>query len=289
MFRIMLFLATNFAILLVLGFFLNVILPAFGIHLSGNASLLAFAAVLGIGGAFVSLLLSKWLAIRSTGAKVIEQPRSESEVWLVDTVSRFARDARIGMPQVAIFDSPQPNAFATGANRNKALVAVSTGLLHNMSKSEVEAVVGHEISHVANGDMITMTLVQGVLNTFVIFFARIIGRIIDNALSRGESNGFGFGYFMAVMVAEIVLGILASIIVMWFSRWREFRADAGGANLAGRSNMISALKRLQSLQNQESDLPGELAAFGIRGKSAFSKLFMSHPPLTARIERLSQY
>lgn len=288
MFRIMLFIATNFAILIVLGFFLNVVLPAFGIHLSGNASLLVFAAVLGIGGAFVSLLLSKWLALRSTGAQVIKEPRSQTEIWIFDTVARFARDAKIGMPEIAIYDSPQPNAFATGANRNNALVAVSTGLLNSMSKEEVEAVIGHEVSHVANGDMITLTLVQGVLNTFVIFFARIIGRIIDNAISRGESNGFGIGYFICVMVAEVILGILASIIVMWFSRWREFRADAGGAELAGRSNMISALKRLQSLQNQESDLPGELAAFGIRGKSALSKLFMSHPPLSERIARLSQ-
>lgn len=289
MFRIMLFIATNFAILMVLGFFLNVVLPAFGIHLSGNASLLVFAAVLGIGGAFVSLLLSKWLALRSTGAQVIKEPRSQTEIWIFDTVARFARNAKIGMPEIAIYDSPQPNAFATGANRNNALVAVSTGLLNSMSKEEVEAVIGHEVSHVANGDMITLTLVQGVLNTFVIFFARIIGRIIDNAISRGESNGFGIGYFICVMVAEVILGILASIIVMWFSRWREFRADAGGAELAGRSNMISALKRLQSLQNQESDLPGELAAFGIRGKSALSKLFMSHPPLSERIARLSQH
>jgi heat shock protein HtpX len=286
--RIALFLATNLAILVVLSIVANVLgldryLAVRGGSLEG---LLAFAAVFGFGGAFISLAISKWMAKRAMGVRVIDQPRSASESWLVETVRRQAQTAGIGMPEVGIFDSPEPNAFATGASRNKSLVAVSTGLLQRMNQNEVEAVLGHEISHVANGDMVTLTLIQGVVNTFVIFLSRIIGNIVDRTVFRSE-NGRGPAYFIAVIASEIVLGILASMIVAWFSRYREFRADRGGAQLAGRTNMIGALERLKAAHEP---LPAQLAAFGISsgdGPRGFQRLFMSHPPLNERIAALN--
>jgi len=287
--RVLLFVATNLAIVVVLGVVLNVILPALGIRVGGQGALLVFAFVLGMGGAFISLAISKWLALRSTGARVIERPRNRTEQWLLETVRRQAKQAGIGMPDVAIYASPEPNAFATGMKRNDALVAVSTGLLEAMRAEEAEAVLGHEVSHIANGDMVTMTLLQGVLNTFVIFLARIIANAISGFLGRGEQGGgLGFlGYFAVVIVAEIVLGILASIIVMAFSRYREFRADAGGARLAGRERMIAALQRLKSA-HEPSHLPDQLAAFGINGGGRMGRLFMSHPPIDERIAALSR-
>jgi heat shock protein HtpX len=286
--RIGLFLATNLAILVVFGFVMNLIEPwlrAQGIDYN-LAVTLVFALLFGMGGAFISLLMSKKIALMSTGAKVIKQPSSEVERWLVSTVERQAREAGIGMPDVAIYDAAEPNAFATGASRNKSLVAVSTGLLRAMRKNEVEAVLAHEVSHVANGDMITMTLLQGVLNTFVLLLSRILGQIIDRAIFRSE-RGYGPGYFLVVIVLQVVLGILASIIVMAFSRWREFRADAGGARLSGRQNMIAALERLRQSQ-QPGQLPEAVEAFGIRGRvgEGFKRLFMSHPPLEERIRAL---
>jgi heat shock protein HtpX len=285
--RIMLFLATNLAILVVLSIVANVLgldryLGARGGSLGG---LLVFAALFGFGGAFISLAISKWMAKRAMGVQVIEQPRNSTEIWLVDTVRRQAQAAGIGMPEVGIFESPEPNAFATGASRNKSLVAVSTGLLQRMNQNEVEAVLGHEISHVANGDMVTLTLIQGVVNTFVIFLSRIIGNIVDRTLFRSE-DGRGPAYFISVIVSEIVLGIGASMIVAWFSRYREFRADRGGAQLAGRTNMIGALERLKAAHEP---LPAQLAAFGIAsgdGPRGFQRLFMSHPPLNERIAAL---
>jgi heat shock protein HtpX len=236
-------------------------------------------AVFGMGGSFISLWMSKWMAKRSVGACVIESPRNRDEQWLIDTVRQQAESAGIGMPEVAIYDSPEINAFATGANRNNALVAVSSGLLRQMTADEAEAVLGHEISHVANGDMVTLTLIQGVLNTFVYFFARLVAQMIN----RGNNNAFV--YLMTVMAFQAIFGVLASIIVMAFSRYREFRADAGGANLAGRQKMIGALQRLQGKQ-AESQLDGQLTAFGISGKPAFAELFMTHPPLARRIAAL---
>jgi heat shock protein HtpX len=287
--RVLLFLATNLAIMIVLSVSLRLlgvesILDQQGVDLNLN-SLLIFAAVFGMGGSFISLAMSKWVAKRSTGAHVIEQPANATEKWLVDTVRRQAERAGIGMPEVAIFDSPAPNAFATGARRNASLVAVSTGLLQRMDKDEVEAVLAHEISHVANGDMITLTLIQGVVNTFVIFFARVIGHFVDRVILKNE-RGHGIGFMVASFVAEMVLGVLASTIVMWFSRQREFRADAGGASLAGRQKMISALERLK--QGVTEPLPDQLAAFGIAGGmgDGLKKLFLSHPPLDERIEAL---
>jgi heat shock protein HtpX len=250
--------------------------------------LLAFAAVIGFTGSFISLAMSKWMAKRSTGAVVIEQPRSAAEQWLVETVRRQAKQAGIGMPEVAIYESPDINAFATGMNRNNALVAVSTGLLSNMRQDEAEAVLGHEITHVANGDMVTLTLIQGVVNTFVIFLARVAGFVVDSFLRRDqESSGPGIGYWVTSIVAEIVLGILASMIVMWFSRQREFRADAGGARLAGRGKMIAALEALKRA-HEPAALPNQMAAFGINGGigSGLKRLFMSHPPLDERIAAL---
>jgi heat shock protein HtpX len=285
--RIFLFLLTNLAVVLVLSviahlFGLDQYLSARGGDLGG---LLAFAALFGFGGALISLFLSKWMAKRTMGVVVIETPNTAQEQWLVNAVRAHAERVGIAMPEVGIFESPQPNAFATGANRNKALVAVSTGLLQNMRQNEVDAVLGHEIAHVANGDMVTLTLIQGVVNTFVIFFARIIGGIVDKALN-GDRGGRGMGYFVAVMVAEMVLGVLASVIVLWFSRQREFRADAGGAHLAGRENMIAALERLK--QGVEAPLPDQMRAFGIGGgtSSGLGRLFMSHPPLDERIAAL---
>jgi len=252
-----------------------------GLNLQG---LLVFAAMFGFGGAFISLFISKWMAKRSTGAHVIEVPANMTERWLVDTVRRQAERAGIGMPEVAIYDAPDVNAFATGWNRNDALVAVSTGLLNNMSQEEAEAVLGHEVSHIANGDMVTLTLIQGVVNTFVIFISRVIGYIVDRVLLKNE-KGEGMGFFVATMIAEVVLGVLASMVVAWFSRQREFRADAGGASLAGREKMIAALERLK-VNHEQTALPSSISAFGISGGGAMMKLFMSHPPLDERIEAL---
>jgi len=277
--RIFLFVATNFAILIVLGIVLSILMPALGLDQSSYGGLLFMCAVFGMGGSFISLLMSKFIAKRSVGAYVIEQPRNQNETWLVDTVKNQAQLAGIGMPEVAVYDSPEINAFATGANRNNALVAVSTGLLRNMTADEAEAVLGHEISHIANGDMVTLTLIQGVLNTFVYFFARVVANIVN----RGSNSAMA--YFMTVMAFQVVFGVLASTIVMWFSRYREFRADSGGAQLAGREKMIAALERLQSNQ-MDSQLNGQLVAFGISGKRAFAELFMSHPPLEKRIAAL---
>lgn len=283
--RVMLFLGTNLAILLVLGVFLNVILPMLGIQLGNTAGLLVIALAFGMGGSFISLQMSKWLAKRSTGAQVIENPRSPMERWLVDTVSRLASQANIPMPEVAVFQSNSINAFATGASKSSSLVAVSTGMLQQMSQDEQEAVLAHEIAHIANGDMVTMALVQGVLNTFVIFLARIIAQAISAFVARGNENGQGLGfiaYIGVVFVLEMVLGVLASIIAMWFSRQREYRADAGSARLVGSHKMIAALQRLK--QSTEPELDGQLVAFGINGKK--SELFASHPSLDNRIEAL---
>jgi len=245
-------------------------------------SLLIFAAVMGMGGSFISLAISKWTAKRSVGAEVIETPRNEGERWLVETVRRQAQQAGIGMPEVAIYNSPDVNAFATGMNKNNALVAVSTGLLQSMTREEAEAVLGHEVSHVANGDMVTLALIQGVVNTFVMFLSRVIGYLVDKIVFKTE-RGQGPAFFVTMIIAEMVLGILASIIVMWFSRQREFRADRGGANLAGRQKMINALQRLQ--QAHPEPLPEKMAAFGISGHNGggLKRLFMTHPPLEERI------
>lgn len=288
--RILLFVGTNLAVLVVLGIVMTLLEPwlvAQGINVNHAATLL-FALIFGMGGAVISLLLSKRMALSGTGAKIIEQPSNQTERWLVETVRRQAGEAGIGMPDVAIYDAPEPNAFATGASRNNALVAVSTGLLRGMRPNEVEAVLGHEVAHVANGDMITLTLLQGVLNTFVLLLSRVLGQIIDRAVFRSE-RAYGPGYFISVIVLQIVLGILASMIVMAFSRWREFRADAGGARLAGRSNMIAALERLGA-SNQPTQLPESVEAFGIRGRvgQGFRRLMMSHPPLEERIRALSE-
>ena len=284
--RILLFLATNLAIVFVLSVVAHLLgidryMSARGGDLGG---LLVFAALFGFGGALISLAISKWMAKRTMGVVVIEQPDNATEQWLLDTVRAHAQRVGIGMPEVGIFESPQPNAFATGASRNHALVAVSSGLLQNMRQNEIDAVLGHEISHVANGDMVTLTLIQGVVNTFVIFFSRIIGNVVDKALF-GNREGPGMGNFICVMFAQMVLGILASIIVMWFSRQREFRADSGGAHLAGRDNMIAALERLKA--GADEPLPSQMAAFGIAGGgSGFGRFFMSHPPLDERIAAL---
>lgn len=288
--RVALFMATNLAVLVVLSVVLRLlgvdrILDESGTGLNYEA-LLVFSAVIGFGGSFISLALSKWMAKRSTGAQVITQPRNDAEAWLLSTVTRQAQQAGIDTPEVAIYDSPDMNAFATGARRNSALVAVSTGLLRGMSRDEVEAVLAHEISHVANGDMVTLTLVQGVLNTFVIFLSRVVGHVVDRVILKNE-RGMGIGYFVSVLVAQVVLGILASIIVMWVSRRREFRADSGSANLNGREPMIRALQRLET--SVPGQLPQEMQAFGISGgKSGLMKLFMSHPPIAERIEALRQ-
>jgi heat shock protein HtpX len=288
--RVGLFVLTNLAVLVVFGAVMSLLEPWLreqGIDVN-QAAMLLFALVFGMGGALISLLLSKRIALMSTRARIIESPSNATERWLVETVRRQAREAGIGMPDVAIFDAAEPNAFATGASRNNSLVAVSTGLLRTMNEGEVEAVLAHEVSHVANGDMITMTLLQGVLNTFVLLLSRVLGQIIDRAVFRSE-RGYGPGYFITVIVLQIVLGILASIIVMAFSRWREFRADAGGARLAGRAKMIAALERLRRSQ-QPGQLPEAVEAFGIRGRvgEGFKRLFMSHPPLTERIAALHE-
>ena len=287
--RILLFIATNMAILVVLSVSLRLlgvdrILDEQGVGLDINA-LLIFSAVLGFAGSLISLALSKFMAKRMMGVRVIEQPGNAAESWLVETVRRQAQEAGIGMPEVGVFDSPDMNAFATGARRNSALVAVSTGLLNGMTQPQAEAVLAHEVSHVANGDMVTLTLIQGVVNTFVIFLSRIIGYTIDRVVFKTE-RGHGPAYIVTVIIAQLVLGILASIIVMWFSRRREFRADAGGAHLAGRESMIGALERLR--QRHTAPLPEQMAAFGINGAlgQGLKRLFMTHPPLEERIAAL---
>jgi heat shock protein HtpX len=291
--RILLFLATNLAVLVLVGTVFNLlgfesILKANGVDLDLQA-LLVFCGLFGFGGAFVSLLLSKWLAKRSTGTYIIEQPRNRDEQWLLETTRELAESAGIGMPEVGIFPSESPNAFATGWNRNDALVAVSAGMLRTFPRDEVRAVIGHEIGHVANGDMVTLTLIQGVVNTFVMFFARVIGHTVDRVVFKTE-RGYGIGYFLVTIVAEIFLGLLASMIVFRFSRWREFRADAAAARLTDRGAMIGALDRLRQLQGRTRDLPGELTAFGISEsfKEGIGRLFSSHPPLEARIRALQE-
>jgi heat shock protein HtpX len=288
--RIVLYLATNLAIVLVLSITLQLLgvdrmLDEQGVGIDFRA-LLILAAVMGFGGSFISLLISKWSAKRMTGAHVIEVPSNMTERWLVDTVKRQAQKAGIGMPEVAIYEAPEINAFATGWNRDSALVAVSTGLLSQMSQEEAEAVLGHEVSHVANGDMVTLALIQGVVNTFVIFLSRIIGHVVDRVVFKVE-RGYGPAFFITVIIAQLVLGVLASIIVMWFSRQREFRADAGSARLAGREKMIAALERLK-LNHESTQLPDQMKAFAISGHAArgLRYLFMSHPPLDERIDAL---
>ena len=285
--RILLFLATNFAILIVA----SVTLRLLGVEpwLNENGidftSLLIFGAVIGFGGAFVSLALSRWMAKRAMGVQVIDQPRNEHEAWLLETVRRLAQQAGIGMPEVGWFQSPSPNAFATGARRDKSLVAVSTGLMERMSRAEVEAVLGHEVSHVANGDMVTLTLIQGVVNTFVFVASRLIGSVVDRVVFRNE-NGHGPAFWVTTIAAELVLAFLATMLVMWFSRQREFRADHGGASLAGRQNMISALQALGRAHTES--LPDKMAAFGISGRrgEGFRRLFSSHPPIEERVAAL---
>ncbi|MFN3593227.1 MAG: protease HtpX [Thiobacillaceae bacterium] len=289
--RVLLFLATNLAVIVVLSITLRLlgverILDESGAGLDFN-SLLVFAAVFGMGGAFLSLAMSKWTAKRMTGAQVIDTPRTPTEIWLVETVRRQAREAGIGMPEVAIYDSPEVNAFATGMSKDNALVAVSTGLLNSMTRDEAEAVLGHEVSHVANGDMVTLALIQGVVNTFVIFLSRVIGHLVDRVVFKTERD-HGPAFWVTTVIAELVLGILASLIVFWFSRQREFRADRGGARLAGREKMIAALKRL--MQVHSAPLPDQMAAFGIAGGigAGLKRLFMTHPPLEERIEALKR-
>ncbi|MGA9342042.1 MAG: protease HtpX [Rhodanobacteraceae bacterium] len=285
--RVVLFIATNLAVMLLL----TIVVKLTGIDVSTYSrgrlnftGLIVLAAVIGFGGSFISLAMSKWIAVHSVGAQVIHQPSNSEEAWLVATIKRLATSAGIGMPEVAVYDAPDLNAFATGMNRNHALVAVSTGLLRGMDRAQVEAVLGHEITHVANGDMVTMALIQGVLNTFVIFLARVIGSVVDRAIS-GNRDGGGLAYFAIVIVLQIVLGLLASLIVMAFSRWREFRADAGGAGLAGRDSMISALQRLAA-NHGENSLPNAIKAFAISDERGFARLWMSHPPIEQRIAAL---
>ncbi|MGY0563032.1 MAG: protease HtpX [Paraglaciecola chathamensis] len=289
MFRILLFLATNIAVMVLISLVFSLLgfqglLAQNGVDLDLQA-LLVYSAVIGFSGSIISLLISKFMAKRSMNVHVLERPENDTERWLLRTVERQAEQANIGMPEVGIFVHASPNAFATGWNKNNALVAVSTGLLENMTQSEVEAVLAHEISHVANGDMVTMTLVQGVLNTFVVFLSRVIGHVVDRVVFKVE-RGHGPAFWIVSIISQVILGILASMIVMWFSRYREFRADAGGASLAGRSNMIAALKRLK--QNQDAPpMPEEMAAFAINAGKV-QKLFSSHPPLEKRIEALEK-
>ncbi len=287
--RIFLFVMTNIAVLVVLGVVLRLLGVDRILDESGSAldyeKLLILSLVIGFGGSFISLAISKWMAKRTTGARVITQPANATESWLLSTVQRLSREAGIEMPEVAIYQAPDMNAFATGARRNAALVAVSTGLLNSMDRSEVEAVLGHEISHVANGDMVTLALVQGVVNTFVIFLSRVVGHVIDRVVLKNE-RGHGIGYFLTVLAAQVVLGFLASIIVMWVSRQREFRADAGAARLVGPAGMIGALQKLQ--RNRPAQLPEQLQAFGISGSpgGGWRRLFMTHPPIEERIAAL---
>lgn len=287
--RLFLFLATNFAVILLVSITFQILgieglLMANGVDMNMNA-LLVMSAVIGFGGSFISLAMSKWSAKRGMGVQIITQPSQPQEKWLLDTVSRQAEQAGIGMPEVGIFPSNAVNAFATGLNRNNALVAVSTGLLNQMTTDEAEAVLGHEVAHVANGDMVTLGLIQGVVNTFVIFLSRLVGFFVDRVILKNE-RGLGIGYFISSILAQVVLSVFATMIVMWFSRRREFRADQGGADLAGREKMIAALRRLQG--DNTDDLPAEFAAFGISGgrPTGFRALFMSHPPLEERIAAL---
>jgi heat shock protein HtpX len=286
--RILLFIVTNLAIVFVLNIVLHLLgvdqlLAANGQDLNIN-NLLVFSALFGFAGSLLSLAISKWSAKRMMGVQVLENPRTQKEQWLVSTVQKHAQQAGIGMPEVGIFESPEMNAFATGARRDNALVAVSTGLLNNMTAAEAEAVIGHEISHVANGDMVTLTLIQGVVNTFVIFLSRVIGHTVDKLIFKTE-RGYGPAYTISIIISQLVLGVLASMIVMWFSRQREFRADAGGAHLAGKQNMIAALERLMN-RHAETPLPEKMAAFGISGGKGVMRLFMTHPPLDERIAAL---
>lgn len=287
--RIFLFILTNLAVMVVISVTLRLLGVDRMLNESGSinfSNLLVMSVVIGFAGSIISLFMSKWSAKRMVGAQVIENPSDPTSRWLVDTVKRQALSAGIGMPEVAIYEAPDVNAFATGWNRNNALVAVSRGLLDNMSKDEVEAVLAHEISHVANGDMVTLALIQGVVNTFVVFFSKIIGHFVDRVILKNDGrNGPGIGAFVTEIAAQMILGILASIIVMWFSRQREFRADAGGASLAGREKMISALERLK-MNHEQASLPKQMAASGISGGSAMGKLFMTHPPLDERIAAL---
>ncbi|QIB51825.1 protease HtpX [Pseudomonas sp. OIL-1] len=291
MMRIVLFLATNLAIILVASVTLS-LLGVGSVHDGQGGmnlqSLLIFCAVFGFAGSFMSLFMSKWMAKRGTRTRVIDTPQTRQEQWLVDTVAELAQKAGIGMPEVGIFPSRAPNAFATGWNKNNSLVAVSEGMLQRFSPNEIKAVMAHEIGHVANGDMVTLTLIQGVVNTFVMFFARIIGNFVDRAVFKNESSGPGIGYFIATIFAELILGILASIIVMWFSRQREFRADAASAQLVGSGMMIAALERLRAEQGIPVEMPGEMTAFGINGnlKNGLAGLLMTHPPLEQRIAAL---
>ncbi len=286
--RIFLFLLTNLAVVLVLGIVMSVLTSVLGIQTHSTGYILVLAAVFGFGGSLLSLQMSKWMAKKSMGLHVIEQPNDETEAWLMETVSRQAQQAGIKMPEVAIYSAPEMNAFATGPSKNNSLVAVSTGLLYGMNRDEVEGVLAHEISHAANGDMVTMALIQGVVNTFVIFAARMIAGAVSNVLNSGDDEGGEEPSYMTYMlvsfVLEMVFGILASVIVMYFSRQREFRADAGGAALAGREKMVAALERLR--HGQDSTMPQNMAAFGISGKTAMSELFMTHPPLEQRIDAL---
>jgi heat shock protein HtpX len=284
--RVALFLATNLAVMVLLGIVLTVLQRSFGVRLGNTGGLLVMAAVFGFGGAFISLAISKWMAKMSTGMVLITQPNGAEQAWLLATVRRQADAVGIRMPEVGVYDAPDINAFATGPSRNNALVAVSTGLLRAMDRDQAEAVLGHEISHVANGDMVTMALIQGVLNTFVIFLARAVGRVVDGMIGANR-DGPGPFYFLIVMVLDILFGLFASVIAMWFSRWREFRADAGGARLAGREKMISALERLAANHGQTT-LPNAIKAFGISGGVAhgLKRLFMTHPPLAERIQAL---
>lgn len=285
--RVFLFLATNVAIVLVLSLTMRLLgvepyLNANGLNLQ---SLLIFAAVMGFGGSFISLAISKWMAKKSMGVQVIENPTNQTEYWLVETIRKFSSEAGIKMPEVGIYNSPDVNAFATGMSKNSSLIAVSTGLLNSMTREEAEAVLGHEVAHAANGDMVTLALIQGVVNTFVMFLSRVIGHTVDRVIFKNE-EGHGPAFFVTMIVSELVLGILASIIVMWFSRQREFRADTGGAKLAGRGAMIAALERLNNLHPQP--LPDKMAAFGISGGGGggLKRLFMTHPPLEERIAAL---
>jgi heat shock protein HtpX len=291
--RILLFLATNIAVLVLVSIVFNLlglegILAANGVDLNLGA-LLVMCALFGFGGSLISLFLSKWMAKRATGIRIIDKPANRDEQWLLETVRELAREAGIGMPEVGIFPSEAANAFATGWNRNAALVAISSGLLQRFSPEEARAVMAHEIGHVANGDMVTLTLIQGVVNTFVLFFARIIGHTVDRVVFKTQ-RGYGIGYYVVTIVAQIVLSILASMIVFWFSRWREYRADAAGASLTTNAAMIGALQRLRAEQGLPQDLPGELTAFGISEqlKQGLSGLFRSHPPLEDRIRALQR-
>ncbi|ALO41966.1 protease HtpX [Pseudoalteromonas phenolica] len=285
--RVVLFLITNLAVMIVLGLVLSILMSVFGISNRSLGGILMISTVFGFGGAFISLFMSKWMAKKSTGAYVIEQPRNEIEHWLMTTVARQAEQVGIKMPEVAIYDSPEMNAFATGPSKNNSLVAVSTGLMHNMTRDEAEAVLAHEVSHVANGDMVTLTLIQGVVNTFVIFISKVLAGIVDNFLNsdeEGENSGGSWTYFIFDMIFQVIFGILASVVVAYFSRKREFAADSGAAQLVGAHKMRAALERLRN--NHESQLEGSMMAFGIASGKSIADMFASHPPLEQRINAL---